>query len=229
MNHVSTKTVESTAFPGVRFVLKRMTKRRADALDELQAGIRDRLSPLNEEFLPLNEEFLTASRAALALVQPDRDKLIAGGMSAKDAAKQCPLGKIEFAEDRFRRWMDLEAQINKIDQYEATPIAARFCLVRIEELDITYPNETGEDVTAPATLDLVMQHGPDELYAEILHEIKRECGLLPEEVQELKSPSTLVAVDTGKSPTGNATVAGNSETTTFEAVASSTDPASVAA
>jgi hypothetical protein len=165
MTHVSTKTIESQSLPGVRFVIRKMTKRRADALAEKQVGFREKLRPLYEEFTPLDTE----------------------RVDAKDA----------FPADKLKRWADLLGQISRIDQNEMAPVAARFCLVRIEDLEITFPDAEGDDCTAPASLDLVMEHGPDELYREILHEIKRECGLLPEEAEDLKSPSTLAAAVDG--------------------------------
>jgi hypothetical protein len=162
--HVSTRTIESKALPGVRFAIRRMTKRRADALDQQQAAFREKLRPLYEEFTPLDTERVEAKEA--------------------------------FPPDKLKRWAELLGQISKIDQDEMAPVAARFCLVRIEDLEITYPDPEGNDRTEPATLDLLMEHGPDDLYREILHEIKRECGLLPEEAANLKSPSTsAVAVD----------------------------------
>lgn len=228
MNHVSTRTIESKASPGARFVIKRMTKRRTDALNELQAPILEKLSPLQAEYGPLDAEFGKSSMEAHALVRPAREKLVESGMTAKEAAAQVPLGSVDFAPEKFQRWTELKAQINRIDEYELTPATVRFCLVRIEELEVTYPDAEGNDVTAAATLDLVMQHGPDELYGEIVLAIQRECGLLPEEVQELKSPSTSVAVDIETSLTGNATTAGNGETITIADVANSMDPANVA-
>lgn len=216
MNHVSVKTIESQKYPGVRFVLKRMNRRRVDALDELQAPIRERLKPLYEEYGPLDKEFTTAKDAALALVKPRRDKLIDGGMNPKYAAAQVPIGKIDFAEEKFMRRIELRAQIDKIDVNELAPSAVRYCLVRIEGLDITYPDAEGIDVIAPASLDLIMQHGPDELYAEILHEVIRECGLLPDEVENLESPSTSAAAVDGSS--ANAGLVETPETITASAV-----------
>ena len=178
--HVSTKSIASKAFPGVRFVIKRMTKRRADALDDAQTPFRERLRPLYEEFTPLDKERLELKGALPA--------------------------------ERLQRWAELLGQIAKIDQNEMAPVAARLCLVRVEDLEITYPGPDGSDVTAPATLDLIQEHGPDDLYQEILHEIKRECGLLPEEVENLDSPSTSAAAVDGKPE--SAEPAGTPETIT---------------
>ena len=164
--HVSIKTIESKSFSGVRFVIKRMTKRRSDALDEAQAPFRERLKPLYEEFTPLDKERVEMKEA--------------------------------FPADKLQRWSELLAQIARIDSGEMAPVAARFCLVRIEDLEITYPVTDGADVTEPATLDLIMANGPDALYQEIVHEIKRECGLLPEEVENLNWPSTSAAAVDGK-------------------------------
>ena len=96
------------------------------------------------------------------------------------------------------------------------PVAARFCLVRIEDLEITYPGADGGDVTESATLELIQEHGPDALYQEILHEIKRECGLLPEEAENLPSPSTSAAAVVGKPE--NAEPAGTPPTILVSAV-----------
>src|SRR4051794_21403396 len=103
--HVSTKTFESEVFPSVRFVLKRMTKRRADALDEAQTPFRERLRPLYEEFTPLDKERVELKEA--------------------------------LPVEKLKRWAELLGQIAKIDQNEMAPVAARLCLVRIEDLEIT--------------------------------------------------------------------------------------------
>jgi hypothetical protein len=182
--HVSTRTLESKSLPGVRFVIRRMTKRRADALDEAQAPFRERLRPLYEEFTPLDKE----------------------RVEAKDA----------FPADKLKRWSELLGEIARIDQNEMAPVAARFCLVRIEDLEITYPGADGGDVTESATLELIQEHGPDALYQEILHEIKRECGLLPEEAENLPSPSTSAAAVVGKPE--NAEPAGTPPTILVSAV-----------
>jgi hypothetical protein len=196
MTHVSTKTIGSKAFSGVRFVIRKMNKRRADALEELQAGSREKLKPIYEEFTPIDTERSDAVEAANAVVKPERDRLIAAGATKIEAAVSVPLGKIGFPDDKLKRWVELLGQISKIEENELAPVAARFCLVRIEDLEITYPDAEGNDQTSPATLDLMLANGPDELYREILTAIKRECGLLPDEVDNLNSPSTsAVAVD----------------------------------
>ncbi len=166
ITHVSTKTIESAAFPGVRFVIRLMTKRRADALNEAQVPFRERLRPLYQEFTPLDTERVELKEA--------------------------------FPPEKLKQWSALLDQIAKIDQDEMAPVVGRLCLVRIEDLEITYPGADGCDVTAPAAFDLVREHGPDELYKEILHEIKRECGLLPEEAENLNLPSTSAAAVDGK-------------------------------
>ncbi len=172
ISHNSTKTIESKVLPGVRFVIRKMTKRRADALGELQATFRERLRALYEEYMPLDKERTEA--------------------------------KENFPAEKLKRWAELLGQVTKIEQNEMSPVAMRFCLVRIEDLEITYPGTDGGDVTGPATLDLIMEHGAgpegneDGLYQEILHEIHRECGLLPEEAENLDSPSTSAAAVDGK-------------------------------
>src|SRR5581483_2279429 len=105
MNHVSTRTIESKECPGVRFVIRKMTKRRKDALDELQAPFHEKLKPLYEEYIPLNKE--------------------------REEAKE------NFSVEKLKRWSELLGQIAKIDANELTPIVARYCLVRIENLEIT--------------------------------------------------------------------------------------------
>jgi hypothetical protein len=197
VHHISSKTIESKSFPGVRFVLKKMTKRRAETLEDQLSHFRERLRPLYEEFTPLDTERRDAISAAIALVQPERDQAISNGSTEEEAALKVPVGKVEFPEDKLKRWVELWAQINKINDNEMEPVSARFCLLRIEDLDITYPGPDGQDATSPATLDLIMEHGPDELYQEIMLAVKRECGLLPEEAENLGSASTsAAAVDT---------------------------------
>src|SRR4051794_26616994 len=115
MIHDSTRTIESKEFPGVRFVIRKMTKRRADALNDLQDASREKLQPLYEELIPLEKERKAAGEG--------------------------------FPADKEKRWAELLDQIGRIDQYEMAPVALKFCLVRIEDLEISYPTAEGKSVT----------------------------------------------------------------------------------
>ena len=106
--------------------------------------------------------------------------------------------KENFPAEKLKRWGELLTQINKIDADEMAPVAVRFVLVRIEDLKIEFTSTNGALLTDNATLDLIMEHGPDELYQEILHEVKRECGLLPEERENLSLPCTSAAAEGGE-------------------------------
>ncbi len=198
MVYNSVKVIESKACEGVKFVIKRMVKRRMFALDEALAPGREKIRALNEEFQPLDKERKLLLEAADALVKPERDKLVAAGATPEEAERQVPRGKIDFPDDKLQRWVELLNRIRAIDSQELGPAMMRFCLVRIENLEITYPDSNGQEVTCAATLDLLIEHGPDELYDEIFAAISSECGLLPAEVENLSSPSTSAAAVDGK-------------------------------
>lgn len=208
MKYESTKRVQSKLpeFVGVAFVLRKMNVFRRDELEEIKVPFIEKARPLREELEPLIEAYQKAIDAAKALVHPDRDKLIADGMPKEEAEKKIPLGKIDFPE--FKRWLELTNQLNKIDRAEQTPAMIRYVLVRIEGLEID-----GEE----ATFDTLLKAGTDELYAELANEVARELGLLPEEVENLKSPSTLVAVEGGDKTTGSADPAEIAATTSTKA------------
>lgn len=195
MDYVSTKTIESKAVPGVSFVIKKMTARRRDALRDLQEPFMERMRPIREQRQPLHDEYVAAIDQAKAAVKPERDKLVAEGLTRAEAEEKVPLGKIDFPNDRFQEWAKLTEEIRRIDTSEMTPAAVRYCLQSITGLTVD-----GE----PATLDLILENGPDELYNEIAHEVARELGVLPEEAENLSSPSTSAAAVDGTQEPGSA-------------------------
>lgn len=177
MNYLSTKTIQSQAeeCSGVSFTIKRISVHRSHAVEDIKEPFNAKLRPLREEFQPLHE-----------------------------ARKQALESKSELPAEKLSRWAELLNQMTRIDREEMTPAVLRYCLVKIEGLDID-----GQ----PATLDLIRENGPDALYNEIATAVARELGLLPEEVDELKLPSTSAAVVDGNPTTISAAPAGKQETT----------------
>ena len=215
MEYTSQIRVESKACAGVVFTILAMGWKRRAALRKLQASTRARITGLRDEMAPLSKAYDAAVRAAKGAVQPARDQLLAEGKTAGEAEAAIPLGAVEFG--ALQTLMDLSAQVEEIDREELTPQAVRFCLVGIDGLAID-----GE----PATFELLLERGPDELYHEIAHAVASELGLLPEEAENLGSPSTSAGVVDGSETPGTAKSAAKLVTITSAVVPSSTGPAS---
>lgn len=205
MNYTSTKRIQSESCAGASFVIKKMTVRRRAALQEKQRPFLDQLRDLHEERALLAEAY----DEALAV-----------------ARKADPPIKAAFPAAKLKRLVELTRQVQDVDVMQMTPEAVRFCLIAISGLMIEDPKHLGADPPAmvDATLDLVLEHGPDEFYEEIAGAVAQELGLLAEEKQNLPSASTLAVVGAGND--GNAAPAGTLDSTTIEAAGSSTAPES---
>ena len=201
-------TIESQALPGVRFVLRRMSRRRVEALNEILAPHQNKVRELFQEFAPLDKERREAIEASEQRTREEREKLQKEGLSEAAAREKFPAAPVEMADEKVTRWSELCAAIDREENREVAPAMVRFVLVRIEHLEITYPSAEGDDITAPATLDLIIEHGagpdgkPDALFDEIFRAVQKECGLLKDESENLNSPSTSAAQVDGKQ--GNA-------------------------
>ncbi len=204
MEYVSTKRIESTSCEGVAFTIRKMTVRRRAELEEMQATIRERLRWVQSTMAPLSKEYRAAVEAAKAAVKPARDKLVAEGMGREDAEKEIPLPAVDFGEDKLKRLVEESEMARKIDREELTPKAVEYALVGIEGLTID-----GE----AATFEALLERGPDPLYEEIAQAVARELGLLPEERENLSSPSTSDAEVDGSAKAGNAITAARVATT----------------
>lgn len=220
MNYVSTKTVESKTHEGVRFVLRRMTERRRQALHEMQADAAGRMKPLMVEFLPLDREYGEALKASREAGAAARKTAVEGGATEEEALDQIPNPPLDFADEKFRRWAELRAAIRKIEREEMEPAAIRF-VVRVVE---------GYELDGAAVSDgagLVETDGvADELLLEVSVAVQRELGLLPAEIENLSSRSTSAAAAGGAGTSGAADPAGTTATTTAGAAGSSTGPES---
>lgn len=233
MNYSSAHRIASKTCPGVAFVLKRTktSVRRRQAIEDIKAPFLDRMRPLREALEPLDAEYRVAIEAAELVGKADRDELIAKGATVKEARQQVPRGTIEFADEKFREWSRLSQEIGRIDRDEMTPAVVCAMLSRIEGLEVEDPARPGEDppVTIPGTIDLVFEHGPDELYEEIAVEVARELGLIAEEKSNLSSPFTSPAAVEGTGTLGSADLAGMPATTSSADAPSSTALASAIA
>jgi hypothetical protein len=217
MEYSSTISIPSKVYEGVTFTILRMQWARRRELRRIQAPARERMQSLQKEMAPLSKAYSEAMAAAKAAVKPERDRRIAEGATPEEATAAVPLGTVAFDGTQLDRLMELSAAIDDIDRAELTREAVKFVLVGIEGLAID-----GE----PATVDLLQERGPDKLYAEIAEAVARELGLLPEEQENLGSPSTSAGVVDGSATPGTAEHAGKLVTITSAAAPSSTDPAS---
>src|ERR1044072_1823597 len=103
MNYSSTRTVESKTCEGVRFTLRRMTWWQREELNEQQGPIAEKIREARAELDQLDARLQKARETAQETAKPERDRLIAEGLSEEEAAKRVPL-KIDFPDDQFRRW-----------------------------------------------------------------------------------------------------------------------------
>lgn len=222
MKYVSTKRVASKTQPGAVIVLKRINDRRRTRLAELQKDADAKQAPLFDEFSPLKIEFEEYRRRARLVNAAERKAAIDGGMSEKEALAAHPYGVVEFPKEKFKRWTELCDAIRKIEVEEQEPTAMRFVVAGIEAFAV-------DDVDVTTIDELLECEGaPDDFRAEILLEVKRELGLLPEEAQSLQLPSTSGAAVDGEKTTGTAPLVAIAGTTTGAAAESSTGPENAA-
>lgn len=232
MNYSSTHTIASTVCPGVSFTLKKATRARRQAVDDLRAPFYDRLKPLQDELEPLDAAYRAAYTAARLVGKDEREALIADGAMAKEALEKFPYGPIDLPDDQFRRWADLSAQISKLDHQEITPLVLLYMVTKIEGIEfeelpmIPIPGrEENPPTRAGILLGIIREGGPDELYDEIVKAVRRGLGLDGEEKENLSSPSTSATAVDGKVIPGDVAPAETRETTSSGDAASSTDPA----
>lgn len=167
--------------------------------------LEDLQAPIEARMKPLREELRPLAKEYRDAVESVR---ASGGF----------VGSVDTA--GLPRALELKRQIARIDQDELTPAAVGFVLEAIDGLDI-------ED--EPATLELLLEHGPDELYAEIAAAVARELGLLVEERENLQSPSTSAGAVDGMTAPGSAGHVERPDTIISEGALSSTDLESAAA
>lgn len=214
MKYSSYITVESKVCAGVSFTYRKMTVRRRDALEEMQAPVRARMKKIQDEMAPLSKRYREAVDQAKATVKPERERLMAEGKSREEAEQLVALPALGMPDEDLRNLLELSAAITKIDRKELTPAAVEFALVSIAGLEID---------DAAATLEMLLECGPDELYREIAEAVAHELGLLPEERENLQSPSTSGAAVDGGTIAGTAGDAGTPATTISADAPSSTD------
>lgn len=181
MNFDSKPWIESKVMAGVRFQVRKINERRRLKFNASMAQYNAILREIRAQRAPLDKEYRDAVEAA----KSKRAALVASGTSKDDAEKQAP---IAFADEKFRRWAELVDRERELDVAEMTPAMVRFGLVSIEGLEID---------GKPATADLLIEDGPDDLYLEVSEAIAREFGLLPAEKENLPSPSISAAVVDG--------------------------------
>jgi hypothetical protein len=204
VTYSDTIQIESKVCPGVTFVVRKMTVARRERLEELQEGTLQSMKELQTKIEPLAKEF--RERAA--------------------AAKQEGAAPMEFPASKLSEIVDLHARIKRIDRLQMSPILVKFGLESIEGLEYRGVRETE---AIPATLELLIDRGPDDLYDEIAAAVRHELGLEPPEAENLSSPSTSAGAVDGSGTAGNAMSAGKPGTTTDADAPSSTDPESASA
>ena len=121
-------------------------------------------------------------------------------LAAAQAELMDVLTEASNAKDNEVKLAGLLNQVESIRGNTIDPLYVRWGVKSIEGLQID-----GQD----ATVDLLIEEGPPELYQEILSRVKKEAGLSDEEKGESVPPTTSNAATDGRTETTTAGSVGN--------------------
>jgi hypothetical protein len=204
MNYISTEPVNSKLFSGVSYTLRRMSVSRRTAFNLAMASylgkqrdIWHEREPLQAELVSIVNEFRLAANAETL----PASATIAEHLKERDAN---PKIRERFTDEKVQQLMDLLAKEQRLDQDEMQPALVRWGLAKIEGLEI--------DGT-PATVDLLIDAGPPELFTEIAEEISRVMQLSSVEARNLPSPTTSGAPVAEATNDSSASLASSAATT----------------
>lgn len=181
MNYESKSTFSSVSMPGVSFKLKKVNVQRRLAFNLAMIEKFEALRAIYRRRKPLEDEYQTASNAARETARPEIEGLMAQESISREAATRRVRTKIEFPEDKLEQLVLVGQEAQEYDARECTPAMIRFFLLSIDGLTID---------DQPATADLLISDGPDDLQHEIAAAISSQLGLTNADKSNLASPGT---------------------------------------
>lgn len=172
MDFKSTYILESATYPGVHITLKRIGPRRRAEIELSLAQARARVRELSMRHESVRQKLLAAI-----------DK------RPKDAEGK-PV-EAEIGADQIGMALELEAlaaEAAEVKQAEIDPVWIRAAVKSFGGPEaLTYEGQA-------ATCELLIEHGPDELFGEVVSAIERNAYLGAERTDSLSSQSTSGAV-----------------------------------
>lgn len=212
MNYQSTVTVNSKTFPGVRFTLRKWSVNRRREYNMAIAGMLARLRDIQDEQELLVEELRAAinrSKIAPCLCShsPEGHSKETGQCTVRD----CDCRRPDFPRDKQRRSETLLMDTLRIRVEEMQPAVLRWGLVSVDGLEID---------GAAATVESLIESGPDDLVREIADELDELLGLRGESAKNSESPTTSGAPADGAMKNSGAPSAGSGGSTSSGTAAS---------
>lgn len=183
VKYSSTRRVESRLYPGVSYTLKRMSDARRQEL--LRA-----IAPAKEK----EREFARRFRELDAKRVPAKNEDGTPKMNEETGEQIREFTDKEIEQEMMYLLDDLTA----FKQSEVYPAYIRWGLSKIEGLEID---------DQPATVETLLELGPDDLVEEILAEIQGRSELSGDEEKNFASPSTGSGEATAQVNPSNATTA----------------------
>jgi len=181
-SYFSTAPFESKLVPGVKFTLRKISQGRRVDLGMQLASVEAKAAELERERQPLLDKIKEAEDAAA--IEPcscdhAEDQHLA-------ETKRCTVADCECRKPVIDR--EDQERINALDvkqfflvQNEFTPIYIRWGVKKIEGLEID---------EQPATVESLIEAGPEPLVNEVRNEIVRLTRMTAEEALSFKSPTT---------------------------------------
>ena len=181
MNYESRRTFPSASLEGVSFTLLKINVKRRLAFNLLMAKKFQALREIYKRRKPFDEEYKAAVKVAREQARPEIEALMAAESLTREEATKRSKIKLEFPEDKMEQIMTITQEAQEYDAGECTPDMVKFFLQEITGLSID---------DQPATADLLISDGPDDLYQEIAQAISAQLGLTNTEKENLTLAGT---------------------------------------
>lgn len=196
MDFKSSYILESQSFPGVHITLRRIGPRRRAEIELSLAQARAKVRELMMRHESVRQKLL----AAIEKSPKDAEgKPIEAEISAEAVGMSLEL-------------QALAAEADFVKRAEIDPVWVRAAVKSFAGEPLTYEGQ-------PATAELLIEHGPDELFAEVTKAIESNAYLGAEREQNLSSPSTSPGPTDGRQTNGTARSANGSAGLPGETVA----------
>lgn len=189
MNYQSTQTINSRAFPGVTYSLRKMSRGRRTQYMMAMAETLARQSDIQREFSALTQAKEQAEAAAK--IEP----CVCGDHPHSGEKPQCDVTGCACRKpktDEFERQLaELEVKHAELVISEINPGLVRWGLASISGFEID---------GVPATAETLITDGPEDLLHEIASEVVGLIRPTNDETENFASPSTSGARADGQTP-----------------------------